>query len=381
MTNKNREQYEKEMLDLYNRSLKQGKEDQFSAIFCPTNYGEPCILCDMCKEILFDKRTYDKTPAQEKARELNRKNHYFSNIIFIANPMDIVLFDYGEKYIFNKLLGYQMDPDSDHKDFFHPIRGKNITITKQQLGADRKSVSYDVEARSMATKLPNMAVLQKLEEDIYNLDHITENIRAGKIRPLPQYKLPVQKTELRWLPSWLGPDIPKFYTHIIMHHNISDIEFTAIQNGKLDPFKLLRTKTSVYIQQPSNSPVDDNEGKLAALATMQSLISGAEEVAKKTVSKWGAYVDATTPVKPAAKLKTIVEPPTDKVLDAPLPDNLLEEDEPQPVLPACYGKLFDANNTECTEECAEDGWMAGCQKAMESANRLAARQRAKKVAK
>jgi hypothetical protein len=389
-----KEQYEQEMVELYRKSLRQGNEPRFSSVFCYGNFGKQCILCELCKEILFDKRTYEGTPTQTRARDLNRKSHYFSNIIFIANPSDIVVFDYGEKYIFNKLLSYQVGPDSDHKNFFHPVMGKNIVITKIQYGTDRRSISYDVEARPNTSRLPDMGVLELLKEDKYNLDKIVDNIRMGVIVPYPQYKLPLQRTELRFLPSWLGIDIPKFYKHLMIHHNISQEEYEAVQNRQLDPFSMVRTKESLFLSksspskvyvyvEPTPKPTATTTSIPKLTATTTSIHSPAEPSVVATTPLTAfptSSLPPTTATTPLTAFPTSSLPPTAAQVLPSLDEGDEDEEDEGVSVPICYGKKYDPNDPNCAQSCVEDGWADSCKTLTEKTKKqLEARRTARRL--
>ena len=122
--------YDEKMVQHYKRTLRQGgMGGGFSQTICPTTYDKPCRLCTLSYEILRD-RANQGTKLRDRAYELNQKHKYYSNVIFPGiNPSQVVVFEYGDK-IFGKFIGYQMDPNSDYKDWTHPADGRNVFIKK-----------------------------------------------------------------------------------------------------------------------------------------------------------------------------------------------------------------------------------------------------------
>lgn len=327
-----KEDYEHQMLELYQKSAGTKEDGMISGLICPTYYKEKCGLCTMCMEILFD-RSNEGTPIQEKARDVNMKKTYYSNIIFPANPNDIVVFAYGDK-IFKRLLRMQMDPQSDYKFFFHPEQGRNMFVDKIP-GATKRQTQYDVEARPNTSKLPDRSILVQLGSPEHQLHNIIQLMKEGKVKSFPQSKLPNGKTEIRVLPSWLGPDSIAFFHQVMYHYNITEDEFRAIQEGKLDPFASLRKN---YVAKPESKPTAN------------------ADVGK---SPWGTYlIPAGASVVPVK-----VETEEEKL-----------QTSKKGKKPGCYGE-YDAGSTECTEECMEDGWAIPCkEKAIaEEATRKTAR--------
>lgn len=339
-----KEDYEKQLMDMWKKSQGDGEKQDNFGIVCPTYYGKKCRVCDYCKEILFDKAKYDGTPIQQAARDKNIKHHFYSNIVFATDPNEIVVFDYGSM-IHDKLLGYQMDPMSQFKFFFDPQTGRNLYLIKIP-GETKRKTKYDVEPIIKSTPFPNMRLLGKLDSPEYQLHNIVELIKTGKVKVLTQGKLPAQRTELRFLPSWLGPDSFVFSHHVMYHYGLSQDEFTAVQEGRLDPFAEFRNGGQPKEEAP---PV----------TIMTSPTSTGTQSSTSKPGGWGSFaevVSAPTPTaQPAAKKEEV---PAGR--------------------PRCFG-TFDVNNTECTEECMEDGWGKPCQAVKEAEAGVEKRRAAKRA--
>jgi hypothetical protein len=318
--------YLKEMADLYKKSL--GEKQDYSGIVCPTTFKKPCRLCELCKEILFDKQNYPKEhPIRAKASSMNAKQHYYSNVLFLANPTEIVVFEYGDK-VFKQLLALQMDETQPWQNFWHPAEGRWLVVERIQ-GATREQVDYYVKPRDV-TKLPDMGVLAKLAEDKYNLTNIVDNVKAGTVKPVYQSKLD-KLTTLRVLPSWLGPDYAfKFFEKVDFHYNISEDDFRATLAGEINPIR-----STVTTQKPAVTQV--NVDKPSANS-----------------SSWGDYA---TPKKEEKKPEPAVLPVTNAETGK------LEEEQTgfdDDEFPVCYGD-FDPKETSCSPKKCPD-WLEGCKK-------------------
>ncbi len=226
---KSASEYEREMMDFYKKSTNEGKGEMYKGHLCPTTYKKECRLCDLCKEVLIDKKRHPEgDPIRERASSLNRKERYYSNIIFLSNPSEVVVIEYGVK-LFNQLIAGQMDPLSQWKFFFDPKNGRNLRLTKTQ-GATKKQVEYKIEPNFNPSPLPDLSVLKRL----VNLTDIVALKDAGKVQTVYQSKID-NNAEFRILPSWLGPGVTKFFESAIWHFNLSDEDFNACQAGKVNP--------------------------------------------------------------------------------------------------------------------------------------------------
>lgn len=331
-----KEEFEQKMMEMYRKSTGDGEKDQNYGVVCPTYYGKKCKVCDFCKEILFDKAKYDGTPLQQAARDKNIKHHFYSNVIFPTDSSEIVVLDYG-LVVHDKLLGYQMDPMSQFKFFFDHENGRNLYIVKTP-GATKRQTKYDVEPIIKSTPFPNMRLLAKLETPEHQLHNIVENMKAGKVKVIGQNKLPMQRTEVRFLPSWLGPDSFVFSHHVMFHYGLSEDEFNAVQEGKLDPLADVRLGMVQVAKEPEKvadlgagySPQTKQVIPLASIPPVQEKRG------------WGSFAttEANTKVEVVSTQVDTKAPPT-------------------PGRPKCFG-TFDPANTECTEECMEDGWGKPC---------------------
>jgi hypothetical protein len=218
--------YERQMLELYSRST-DNKNQSFEGQVCPSTDGHPCRLDDLCKEVLWDKNIPDNDPLRRRASDLNRKERYYSNVYFVANPSEVILLEYGVK-LFNQLIAFQMDPMSEVKYFFDAKKGRNLLVSKTQ-GATKRDVEYKVTPRINVTAIA-VTPLTKL----YDLSNIVALIKSGSVKPLYQSKLD-KSTEIRVLPSWLGPQSSIFFSMVKYHYNISAEDFQLCQDGKINP--------------------------------------------------------------------------------------------------------------------------------------------------
>uniref|UniRef100_A0A6M3IUY1 Uncharacterized protein n=1 Tax=viral metagenome TaxID=1070528 RepID=A0A6M3IUY1_9ZZZZ len=339
-------EYEKEMMDLYKKSL--GEKQDFHGIVCPGSQKKPCRLCDLCKEILFDRSIPKEAPLRKRASSLNAKQHYFSNVVFLADPSTVIVFEYGDK-IFKQLLAMQMNADQGFKDFWHPIVGRWMIIERIQ-GATKEQVDYYVKPKD-PTKLTDMSILSRM----YNLSTITDLTKDGKVKPIYQSKL--EKTSImRILPSWLGPDYGlKFFEKIEYHYNISEEDFRACQAGEINPVRIggVESVTKTEWKPIGTEPKWEVPPKQEV-----------QPVPVRTVSKeealWG--VSGGEPV--AAPITTLGKTEESVPLD---------DDE----LPACYGE-FDTTDPDCSvQKCAE--WSEGCKQYRDE--KLAKRRAAKRLSR
>ncbi len=307
-------EYEKEMMDLYKRSL--GERQEFKGIVCPSIYKKPCRLCELCKEVLFNRAIPKGDPRRERASSLNSKFRYYSNVMFMTDTTEVVILEYGDK-IFKQLLAMQMDEvNNTWKDFFNPIVGRNLVIERIQ-GSTKQNVDYIVRTKD-PSQIVNPAILTKLTEPIYNLTNIIELIAAGQVKPLYQSKME-SKVEVRFLPSWLGPKYAfKFFQKVNYHYNISEEEFKSCQAGEINPVRLVETI--------SERPVE----KVTAVAP---IIPTTSAVTSNPLQDWG-LVEEKPVTKPVAEVK-----------------------DPDDDLPACYGE-YDETETDCIQSCAD--WSKGC---------------------
>jgi hypothetical protein len=136
--------YLKEMEELYNRTLTQGDKKKFSRVICPHTFDTPdnkhsCVLCELCKETIWDRSKPKEDPIKVTARRYSFKKKYYSNILFASKPDEVIILEYGDK-IFNKLIAAQMDKLSEWKNFMHPTQGRNLYITKIKIGPETKDV-------------------------------------------------------------------------------------------------------------------------------------------------------------------------------------------------------------------------------------------------
>lgn len=342
-------EYEKEMLELYKKSL--GEKQEFHGIVCPATYKKPCRLCELCKEVLFNRSIPKEAPLRKRASSLNAKQHYFSNVVFLADPSQVAAFEYGDK-IFKQLLAMQMNPDQGFQDFWHPISGRWLIIERIQ-GATKEQVDYYVKPKD-PSKLGDMSVLGKM----YDLGTIVDLVKDGKVKPIYQSKL--EKTSIiRILPSWLGPDYAmKFFQKIDYHYNISEEDFKACQAGEINPVRIdggaqEAPKKEEWKPIGTEPPL----GK-SGWGTVTSPEQTAQVAPKKEENQyekmWGGGKAEPTPVK--------VEP------EMPMVD----DDE----LPPCFGD-FDPSAPDCSTKACE--MSKGCQDYREA--RLEKRRQAKRLSR
>jgi len=306
-------------------------------VVCPAVFKKPCRLCELCRQTF---KSAKGTPLEEKASNYYRKFRYYSNILFPAiNPSEVVVFEYGKK-ILEKLMGYHMDPNSEYKGFLDPRTGRNLVLIRRVNTTDKKKTSYDVEPRIQATPLLDMSVLTKLALPQYQLHQILESIESKLVTPFYQSKLEQERTEVRFLPSWFGPQYSIFYTEVMYHYGFTKDEFEAIQRGEFNPF--LEDSKS----EPKHETVWSPVGLEPSLPTKPAQSGGGQG--------WGTVIQPDPPTKlvlPAQGTATVTTPKSDGVF------------------PNCYGKEFDSEDPECVTDCAKDGWSAGCKLATEAAER------------
>lgn len=318
--------YEREMLELYNKSV--NKSTPSFGVLCPSTHGKACRLDDLCKEILWDKSIPKDAPIRQKASDLNRKERYYSNVIFMSNPTEVVVLEYGVK-LFNQLIALQMDALSEFKYFFDAKKGRNLFIKKTQ-GAQKRDVDYKVTPRVAISALPDPSVLKKLND----LSNIHALVKAGKVKPVYQSKLE-KDTEIRILPSWLGLEYTKFFEKLFYHYNISEDDFNLCQSGKTNPIKnpyaLGEVKTGVEL--PSQTPMEQAD-----------VIEGyAEELSDAAIDKMVEAVEEA--------------------------DQMTEGTEECPI---CFG-MYDTNNIKCLQ-CSYE---AACDE--EHKNKIRKREAARKL--
>lgn len=331
------EDFEKQMYEDYLNTFKSSQEESKKPIICPETFkGKVCKLCELCKQILFNKNL--KTPQlTDAAGNLNRKFKYYSSITFpLVNPAEIYVFEYGMK-IYKKLMAMHMDPQSEYKGFYHPTTGRNLQIIKTP-DPNPKKTSYDVEPRSMATPLVDMSVLTRLPK----LDQILELLKTNSVKVISQSKFSPNRTEVRFLPSWFGPGFEIFWSRIKYHYQVSQDTFDAIQRGEIDPFAEFRDPKI----SPLTSPVR-------------------QEPIRPTV--------ATSPVKTGWEDFLSQTKPASITTHTEVVSAAADVEEDDDTYPECHGK-FDSTNPECTGPCKEDGWAESCEeRAKEKAKRKTAR--------
>jgi len=337
-------QYEQEMQKLYNELMKNKGEggETNPPIVCPSTFDKPCRLCDLAKTILF-KKDNEGTPIRQKASELNRKQSYYSNVLFPTNPSEIVVFQYGHS-IWKELMLFQMGPGSEVADWLHPQTGRNVIITKTVAGGNKRRTQYSTKARITASPLLDMSVLRQLSLPQYQLSNVLDLIKSGTIKPFYQSQLQEGPNELRFLPSWLGPGITKFFQLVLYHYGFSEEEFNMIQRGDLNPFAGMD-----YSVEPEKPKVSIVPGP-----------SSTNSISSKDL--WSEF-----PIEEAPKVTTA------PAIVAP---SATQEANPSP---PCFGKQFDPNDEECIVECAADGWAEPCKIAFEALQRSTFEKR--KVAK
>lgn len=330
-------------------------------IICPTVEGKPCRLCDLAKTILF-KKDNDGTPIRQKASDLNRKKNYYSNVILPTNPSDIVPFQYGEG-IWKELMLLSMGPASEVKDWLDPRTGRNVIITKTIPGGNKRRTTYTVKPRITSTSLLDMSILRKLSNPECQMDHIVELIKSGAVKPFYQSQLQEGPNELRFLPSWLGPGVTKFFHMMLYHYGVTEEEFAMIQRGDLDPFAGLGTTVVKEASPPLFITSTIGAGVGTTPPTTKLEVHKAEPK-----SVWDSYIGPTTNAPTVLPAKTATEVVQE-----------LKTESPDSPYPPCFGKKFDPNDQECIEDCAADGWTEACKMATESLQRAQVEKR--KVAK
>ena len=341
------DQYLEEMKRLYEKTLQSGKTS--TGVICPKSFDSAdkkndCRLCELCKNILINRDTPKNDPLKDKARNVNAKKKFYSNIILLANPVEVVVLEYGEK-IFNKLIAGQMDELSEWKNFMHPAQGRNLYVTKVKIGPEKKDVDYNVEPRMSISPLPDPSVLTRL----YDMSNITALIESGKVKPVYQSKFDFQKTEVRFLPSGDKTRPLMFFKLVLWHYNISKEEFEAVQKGAFNPITGIYTKLAARTEAipfpslpPSSTKTMTNEDILA---------------------EWGGGISDLEE--------------NSSVEDAIHDDANFETEIG--VEPICFGQ-YDKDNNTCIGKCsAEDGWGVACRKINEE--KLALRARAKRLSK
>jgi len=309
------EERQQEMIDRYNRSLKNTTDGpKMSAIVCPKHYGKDklCMLCDLTFAY-FRAKLGKEHFLRPKALGLNRKISYYSNVIFPQNPSDVVVFQYGEE-LFKLLFGYAMDKASEYVGYMHPKTGRNFVIKKDIPGGNKRQTQYTIEMRSAISQIPDPSVIGRM----YNLDNVRELEEQGKIKIVSQRDLAEGRTEVRMLPSWLGPKFDYVFYANVPFHYINKDEFDAIQAGKINPYAeagiaLASSKPEqpapIIIQPP---PIERNEN-----------------------SQWGEW-DAPATADPR-----------------PLPSGITTGGEGGPK-PPCFG-TYDATSPLCNQGCAPKG--------------------------
>lgn len=344
------ENYNAEMQKLYNELIKAKSDDDKTSklpIICPATFLNPCRLCDLAKNILF-KKGNEGTPIRTKATDLNRKKSYYSNVILPTNPSEIVVFQYGDT-IWRELLLFQMSPTSEIKDFLDPKSGRNIIITKT-MGATKRQTKYSVKPRISPTPLLDMTVLRRLSEDQYQLHNIIDLLKNGVVKPFYQSQLQERENELRFLPSWLGPGVTKFFQMVLYHYGITEDEFELVQKGEYNPFA-----------GESDTPEEATKGTNKVVIPYVGPLPGAVKEAK---SPWDEYA-----APDATPISTLI------------PKKV--EEKKEEAYPPCFGKKFSETDTECVEDCAKDGWTEACRTATEALQRsnLEQRKTAKRLVK
>jgi hypothetical protein len=353
-------EYEAEMLALYKKSL--GEKTDFHGIVCPVSYKKPCRLCELCKEVLFNRSIPKEAPLRKRASSLNSKQHYFSNVVYLADPTTVGVLEYGDK-IFKQLLAMQMNPDQGFQDFWHPIAGRWLIIERIQ-GATKEQVDYYVKPKD-PSKIMDMSVLGNM----FDLGRIVELIAEGKVKSVYQSKL--EKTSiLRILPSWLGPDYAmKFFQKVDYHYNISEDDFKACQAGEINP---------VRIDGGQAAPTAEKEWKpIGTEPPIKQGWVGVTEQTKQTPPKTEnekmeeMWRKSTQTATPSTFDKNVEQEP--KPTDGRKEPGMVDEDE----LPPCYGD-FDPSAPDCTPKACSD-WSDGCKAYREE--KLAKRRTAKRLSR
>ena len=341
--------FERKLMDMYKKEMGQ-KTGEGSGQVCPSSLGQKCRLCDLCKEILFNKRDYPKGhPMREKASELNAKQKYYSNIIFLSNPTEVVIFEYGHK-IWKQLLAGQMDETSEWRDFFNPVQGRNLLINKVP-GATQNQAEYFVEPRMTPSPLPDPSVVTRM----YNLFNILDLLKDPNVKKVRQALLPPHKTEIRVLPSWEGPKSKRYFVQIDWHFKLAADEFQAVLNGDANPFNTAANP------QPAGRVITP---PAPAVVVPESPIP----------TEWDEFLMAKQPSaeKPIPVPAVVVTTPEPLVVSGDEGEVSALDGEG----PICLGE-YDPDNTVCTQDCARDGYMKACMKtkALRDAKEAKARQK------
>jgi hypothetical protein len=343
--------YLQDMKDFYTRTLQ--TSNKISGVVCPHSFDtrdekNNCELCELCKNVLINRDTPKNDPLKEKARTINSKKKFYSNMVFMANPSEVIVLAYGEK-IFNKLIVGQMDELSEWKNFMHPTQGRNFYITKVKTGPEKKDVDYSVEPRMATSQLPDPSVLARL----YDINNITALIKSGAVKPVHQSKFDFQKTEVRFLPSGDKTRPLMFFKLVLWHYNISPEEFTAVQNGQYNPITGLYTKQTREITATEIVKMQEKAKDFKIPSSTKTLDS------KDLLAEWGGELADN-----------------DLTEDPSLTENANFETEIG-IEPICFGQ-YDKDNKTCIGKCSEnEGWGIACRKIVEE--RLAMRARAKRL--
>jgi len=321
---KTAEEHEREMVEKYRKSM-QGDAggSKISSIVCPHFYQKNCPVCDLTYAY-YQARLGKEHYLRQKAHDLNRKMRYYSNVIFPANPSEVVLFEYGD-VIFKMLFGFFNDPKSEYKGYTDPYQGRNCVIKKTVPGGNKRLTDYFIEMKVQQTQLPDMGVVQRL----HNLSNVVELVETGKVKPYYQSQLPEDRTEIRILPSWFGPKFTVFYAEIPYHY-ITKEEFDAICTGKVNPFadvgiKSPVTREAIIVQKSDAPPTDENP--------------------------WAGVFTKETPDSVTMSTKGQSAP-----VQQPEPQQ--ESAKPDPI---CFGS-YDANSPLCTVRCVTLGFINRCKR-------------------
>jgi len=338
--------YLEEMKKFYETTLKNSNQKgDGKGILCPNQFStqkeKPCKLCEICKEILINRDTPRNDPLKEKARVVNAKKKYYSNILMLSNPSEVIVLEYGEK-IFNQLIAGQMDDLSEWKNFMHPAQGRNLYITKVKVGTEKWEVDYKVEPRMSISALPDPSVLTRL----YDITNIVALIESGKVSPVYQSKFDFSKTEVRFLPSGDRTKPLLFFKQVAWHYKITKEEFEAVQKGNYNPVTGLYTSVTPETARAvrNTTPISN----ITKPVTSEDLLA-----------EWG--VDEST---------------ENTSIDLPETEDKFQVEED--VEPMCYGQ-YDKDNKTCIGTCTNDGWAESCKKIY--AEKLALRARAKRISK
>ena len=328
--------YQNEMRQQYESAMSAGdpSKKKVDMSFCPSTWSKPCKLCDGCKEILFHQ---DKNTAQkiEQARELNRKPKFYANVLLTTNPAEVLVFEYG-KTIGDKLGIYEMDDSSELRGFSDPRKGRNIVIIRFP-NPDKRKTRYDVEARLAISPILDMGVLDRL----YNLDDIPALLKAG-LQPMYQSKLTAQRTEVRWLPSWLGPKFASvFQVRYFIHYHTSEDGLAAINRGEFNP--LLEENYAI------TTPTTVQPGSVPGPASAPYPPSYPEIVQPATIGRnlWNEL--GSTEDRRATPSTVLIPAPQQETAFPPF----------KGAEPGCMG-TFDEQEPVCTVRCTEKGWVEKC---------------------